>query len=408
MRRGEILVPGRVLCVDEAMCAWRGKNGKWRKGGLPAVSKIARKPEGIGLELKVASDTETGMMLHLELAEGKVAMAGKDFADAHKAQTACALRLTRAYHGSARLVVGDSGFASVATARALLQKGLYFTGCVKTAHSESPKKIVEGHLEGKEKGTTRYYTAKLDGGRGNNILCVGWLDKKKKLFVSTCGNSAAGTPHQRKYHQVRANVEQERVVQIPRPLVVETYFKNANSIDVHDHYRQGGLELERHWRTHKWVHRAFATVLGMVETDAYLAYTHFGKDRLSHTDFTRALADALLPLQVEQELSPIRVGRRRSASVVEVVERGREGDDVVAAHVLLHLDDLPNPPKRARRADAAGKSYSRQTCATPECHARSSYACAACSAEAQVAVPYCYVPTSASTGQCYALHLMKL
>ena len=56
---------------------------------------------------------------------------------------------------------------------------------------------------------------------------------------------------------------------------MEAYFDNANAIDVHNHLRQGGLELERHWKTHTWWHRNFATIFGMCETDAYLAFWYF-------------------------------------------------------------------------------------------------------------------------------------
>ena len=60
-----------------------------------------------------------------------------------------------------------------------------------------------------------------------------------------------------------------------RPAVVEQYFDGANAIDVHNHLQQGGLELERHWQTHTWVHRNFATIYGICETDAILAFQRF-------------------------------------------------------------------------------------------------------------------------------------
>ncbi len=47
-----------------------------------------------------------------------------------------------------------------------------------------------------------------------------------------------------------------------------------NKIDVHDHYRQGILELERNWHTKCWWHRLFGTIIGMIVTDSYLAYRY--------------------------------------------------------------------------------------------------------------------------------------
>ena len=53
---------------------------------------------------------------------------------------------------------------------------------------------------------------------------------------------------------------------VKRPAVVEQYFDGANAIDIHNHLRQGGLELERHWQTQTWWHRNFATIIGICET----------------------------------------------------------------------------------------------------------------------------------------------
>ena len=58
-----------------------------------------------------------------------------------------------------------------------------------------------------------------------------------------------------------------------KPAVVEAYF--ANATDVHNHLHQGGLELERHWKTYTWWHRNLATLFGMCKTDAYLAFQYF-------------------------------------------------------------------------------------------------------------------------------------
>ena len=58
-----------------------------------------------------------------------------------------------------------------------------------------------------------------------------------------------------KYHQRRSRCRNDVVdgiptmVQytkmIPRPLIVEKFFEFFSSIDVHDHYRQGLLAIER-------------------------------------------------------------------------------------------------------------------------------------------------------------------
>ena len=56
---------------------------------------------------------------------------------------------------------------------------------------------------------------------------------------------------------------------------------------VDGHLLQSGLALEEAWRTETWWCRAFATLLGIVEVDAYLAYVRFhpkGKE-MTHAEF---------------------------------------------------------------------------------------------------------------------------
>ena len=59
-----------------------------------------------------------------------------------KAGTAQVLRLTKPWHGTGRAVYADSAFASVTTAIACRQKGLHFTGLVKTATTKFLKKLI--------------------------------------------------------------------------------------------------------------------------------------------------------------------------------------------------------------------------------------------------------------------------
>lgn len=63
-------------------------------------------------------------------------------------------------------------------------------------------------------------------------------------------------------------------VLVDQPLAIQTFFDSFSSVDIHDHYRQGSLALERNWVTRTWWHRTFSTLLAMICTDAYLAYKH--------------------------------------------------------------------------------------------------------------------------------------
>lgn len=69
--------------------------------------------------------------------------------------------------------------------------------------------------------------------------------------------------------------------------MIQEFYDTFWNVDVHDHYRQGSLEMERQWVTRNWVHRVFSTVLGVCIVDAYFAFAH--ERRINHdtpADFT--------------------------------------------------------------------------------------------------------------------------
>ena len=75
---------------------------------------------------------------------------------------------------------------------------------------------------------------------------------------------------------------------VKRKKVVESYFDAASIIDTNNHMRQGGLALETAWQTQSWTNRVVATVLGIVETDAYLLYKKF------HLGMTTCTSNAIV------------------------------------------------------------------------------------------------------------------
>ena len=90
--------------VDEIMSSWRGAEGKYSAEGLPHVTKIARKPEGVGAEMKAVADGESNIMLRLDIMEGKERQAQKPFADIGSEGTAITLRLC------SRILVQEGSF----------------------------------------------------------------------------------------------------------------------------------------------------------------------------------------------------------------------------------------------------------------------------------------------------------
>ena len=82
------------MVIDECMSAWRGYDSFECIFVLPHKTKIVRKPEGVGAELKSLCDGESGILLHLEIMEGKDAQGVKEFSDRYPSSIALTLRIT--------------------------------------------------------------------------------------------------------------------------------------------------------------------------------------------------------------------------------------------------------------------------------------------------------------------------
>ena len=78
-RRVQKLYPGWQLRVDESVSSWRGKDGDFCSDGMPHVTRIERKPKGVGCELKDCADADTKVILQLEIQEGADVMADMEY-----------------------------------------------------------------------------------------------------------------------------------------------------------------------------------------------------------------------------------------------------------------------------------------------------------------------------------------
>jgi len=121
------------------MSSYEGLEASYAVDGMPGKQKIARKPRGVGMELKSVADGDTKCILRVEMHEGKTKQSLKRFNDLG---SGCAFiqRLCEPWRfGSNRTVVADSAFSSLNTCEQLLSRGLLFMGMVTTAHKRFPK-----------------------------------------------------------------------------------------------------------------------------------------------------------------------------------------------------------------------------------------------------------------------------
>ena len=310
-RRVEKLRPSKVVVADESMSWWYSSKPDEMPDELPHTTKIIRKPRPVGAEIKNLADGILGIMLRLEIQEGKERMCHRDWA-ALPAGTAQLLRLCEPWFESRRIVCGDSAFASVTAAVELKKRGLFFQGLVKTASKEFPKKyLTDFDYDGRGGHTAA--TSEVDG---VPLIAIGWQDKTLKQFVATCGTTEPGPPHRKRRYRNVDGVTSEAIWKlVKRPKIVADYFDAASKIDVHNHLRQGGLALESSWGTRKWHHRVLATLFGMIEVDSYLAYREFHSSgrSISHDEFTEKLCLMLLGNTYGQVVAPV----TRSGPIVQ-------------------------------------------------------------------------------------------
>jgi len=282
------VIPGAVMTVDESMSMWLGQDGDWTVEGMPHVTKIIRKPRGVGAEFKNVCDGDTGIMMRLELQKGKDIMKDKPYVHEYGAGTAVMMRLLRPWGGTGRTAIGDSAFGSVKTLQALHSElGFFSILVIKTAHKQFPKQhlaqvaaeraLAADFVRGEwTTMTSSYTTGAAHATSQHTMFATAWMDKRTKYVLSnrSTGNRAA-TDSVRSRHKIgivdgaRTTVKYEKTVQ--RPEVVQDLYKCFSRIDVHDHFRQGSLNFEEGWKTKCWWHRLFSSMLGMTVVDAFLA-----------------------------------------------------------------------------------------------------------------------------------------
>lgn len=272
-RRIATVIPSDKLTIDESMSANRTTKTIAHNvpAGLPHQAKIARKPEGVGVEIRCLVDGRSEIMLQLEIQESAADMQRKKYVSTgEKPSTAGVLRLVEPWFGSGRMVFGDSAFASVHTAIQLKKKNLYFSGMVKTGHKYFPKKYLQDLDIQLRTGSSVYLTTVKDD---VPLLAVGWWDKALKCLVATGGTNLPATPHLRVRYILQEDGTSKRIEKATTiSAVPHEYFSYAQKVDVHNHRRQGILAMERNISTRSWAFRIVSTVLGMIMVDAYMMY----------------------------------------------------------------------------------------------------------------------------------------
>jgi hypothetical protein len=318
-----------VQVLDEAMSNWQPRKDKL--GGLPNISYIQRKPRPLGTEMKCVADAVTGMMVHLEIQEGRDAMRKARLSAEQGVTAACTVRLADAVGDNAvsRTYVADSWFGSVKVcmqcvpvlhamqlwecavlltcmqcntealshmkrcltvlvcktwplmqvdnkshmsmqaAVEVSKLGQHLIACVKTSHAHFPKDWLLTTLQPLPAGSRVVLTSTVNG---QDLMAVGYKYNRRKVlfFVATrgAGVTTDGQPYLQRFPDAHGNLV---VREVPRPAVVSKYFEVSPRVDNHNQSRQDDLGLEELWQTQDCFFRLHCTLAGMHATDCWKA-----------------------------------------------------------------------------------------------------------------------------------------
>ena len=286
----QAFVPGGTMTVDESMTEWLGQ-------AMPGLMVVPRKPTDTGREGHTTACTESGILIFYEAYEGSARMESKEFVAEFGKNPAKALRCVKNWFHSGRLVLVDSGFASVELAMGLAEHGLLHIGNVKTAHTGFPKDWLLSQV--KERGDRAICTAevKLKDGSTLALLATADRDKQPMALLGSAGCTSEGRPKIRRFTTIRVDGTYfVREAVLNQMHIHDLYRSGFNTLDKHNAIRQGENSVEGAWHTHRWWVREFQGLWGMSEVNAWLAYRRFvpGQANTSYAIFRRKLCFELL------------------------------------------------------------------------------------------------------------------
>ena len=260
--------PGHCLVIDESMVYWQGSTSGH-------ITFMPRKPTPLGFCMRTLACASSNVLLNAELCDSKEREALKRYVHLYLPHTAVTLRVLQPYHGTGREVIGDSYFASVSTAIALLAVGLFFIGNVKSCHKRFPKAIIKSHL--KQRGDVMHMRVDIPKSPMTDVTSLfasGHMDKPPMVLVHTSGHGLAGDQRKRLWRSFDAKKGQyvKEKYTLDQPDVHARYRGTFSKVDIFNKMSLGPNSLQMVYKTKEWVNRFFLAVLSMCITNAYLAH----------------------------------------------------------------------------------------------------------------------------------------
>jgi len=267
--------PGFLLCVDETMHQWLGKE-------CPGLTVIPRKPIPVGIEFKTTCCALSKIIIRLDPQEGALNMMDKEcnleWGTKKKPgkSTGCTLRLVKPWWNTGRIVLGDSWFGSLKTAISLLTKGLFCILNIKTGHAFFPRTILAANISKENREHCRMATVTLKTPVASlneskfEVMAAAQREKNPLLIVATCETMQPGKDRVLTTFAVGEDgVSARKKITFPTTKIHGMYRTYFNGIDLHNRVRQQFLHFTTIWGTHSWANRVLGEIWGMNLTNTF-------------------------------------------------------------------------------------------------------------------------------------------
>lgn len=268
--------PGRNVCIDESMMAWRG-NLCFRQYIRSKRHKYRIKffklclPHGYTHHFEIYSGKEGDSLLTQSLSERVVMSLCGDILNCN------------------RTLYTDNFYTSVSLARRLLLQKTHLVGTLRSNRKLNPPNLAKKHLEKGEMITYVY-----DG-----VAVSKWMDKREVYFLTT------------KHRPFFLQVQNRRKTQTNfKPTAIINYNAEKTFIDVSD---QKKAYADPCCKGVKWYRKVMIELLCNTSlVNAYILYIGKMKEKLSITEFRERITNSLFDSQQPAEIpltqpSPVRV-----------------------------------------------------------------------------------------------------
>ncbi|PZC85109.1 hypothetical protein B5X24_HaOG202873 [Helicoverpa armigera] len=253
----KVIVPGKILVIDETMVPWRGR--------LQFRQYIKNKTHKYGVKLYKLC-TIDGFTCNMIVYTGK----GQDGREKdHGMKTV--LKLLQNLDNNGRIIITDNFYNSVELAEELLKRKTFLCGTLRANRKGLPKSIVAKKIK---KGEV------IGKMRRTGVKVIKWVDKRAVLMITSCKNHDAKLITKTRFRRCREE-------HIRKPECIFFYNDGKKGIDYSDQMSSYYSPLKR---GKKWFRKLMMELIfGTAIVNAWVVYNNKKKKKLPKKNFIESI-----------------------------------------------------------------------------------------------------------------------